>query len=397
MIISKQLISDGDTSSNDRLRKQVLSRGKRRKTKMPKMTVLAAYGGIFALIVSVIAVGYQPPQPSSVSSVASAATQSPQTTPDVSDKPSVDELVATDIAANLAEQTNMPVATNVANMSVSLAAKTELAQTNDTAIVKPQIVQPTASTRDITAYVAKPGDTVQSIAATHSVSPDTVRWANNLISDNVTAGKSLSIPPVDGVVYTVKAGDTPDSVASTYAANKDRIVSFNDLEISGLKSGTKIVIPGGILPDNQRPGYQAPAGPRTVVNYGGGSNSPGYRVSSGISGVSAGNKYAWGNCTWYAYERRAQMGHPVGSYWGNAKTWAYYARSDGYKVDRSPAAGAVLVDGSGYFGHVAVVESVAANGDIIISEMNNYAYGGYGVVDRRTITAGQAGAYQYIH
>jgi peptidoglycan DL-endopeptidase CwlO len=91
------------------------------------------------------------------------------------------------------------------------------------------------------------------------------------------------------------------------------------------------------------------------------------------------------------------MGHPVGSYWGNAKTWAYYARQDGYPVDRTPTAGAVLVDTSGGFGHVAVVESVSANGDIVISEMNNYAYGGFGVVDRRTISAGQAGAYQYIH
>jgi surface antigen len=362
------------------------------------MTVVAAYGGIFALIVSIIAVGYQPPQEATLgSSVASAATQSPIVSPASSDKPSVDELVATNVAANLAEQTDMPVATNVANLSVSLAAKTELAQTNATAIVKPQIVQPTASSRDITTFVVRAGDTVQSVAASYGLSPDTVRWANNIVGDSLTAGKTLTIPPVDGVVYTVKSGDTPDSVAKVYAANKDRIVSFNDLEISGMTAGARIVIPGGVLPTEQRPGYQAPAGPRTNVNYGSAGTMSGYRVSSGIGSTSVGNKYAWGNCTWYAYERRAQLGSPVGSYWGNAKTWAYYAQQDGYLVNRSPSAGAVLVDQAGYFGHVAVVESVADNGDITISEMNNYAYGGFGVVDRRVISAGQAGAYQYIH
>lgn len=291
----------------------------------------------------------------------------------------------------------MPVSSYVANMSVSLAAKSALAQTSDSVIVKPEIVQATLSNRDVTTYTVKDGDTVQTVAASYSLQPDTIRWANNLTSDTLTTGKALTIPPIDGVVYTVKAGDTPDSVASTYKASKDRIVSFNDLEISGMTTGAKIVIPNGILPENLRPGYQAPTSRPTTVNYGAGGIGTGYRVASGISGASAGNKYAWGNCTWYAYERRLQMGHPVGSYWGNAKTWAYYARQDGYLVDRNPTAGAVLVDTSGYFGHVAVVESVSDNGDIVISEMNNYAYGGFGVVDRRTISAGQAGAYQYIH
>ncbi len=358
------------------------------------MSVFAAYGGVFALIVSVIAVGYQPPQPTSLnSSVANAALRSPVATPDTPNNPSVDEQVATDIAANLAEQSNMAIATNVANLSVSLAAKSELSQTSDTAIVKPQIVQPTVSNRDVITYVAKQGDTISSIAATYNLKSETLRWANNLATDSVAAGRSLTIPPIDGVVYTVKQGDTPDSLAGAYGASKDRIISFNDLEISGLKPGAKIVIPSGSLPENQRPGYQAPAS-RNITSAAG--SGAGYRVSSGIKGVSAGNKYAWGNCTWYAYERRVQMGRPVGSYWGNAKTWAFYARQDGFVVGRTPTVGAILVDTAGYFGHVAIVESVGPNGDIIISEMNNYAYGGYGIVDRRTITAGQASAYQYV-
>ena len=360
------------------------------------MTVFAAYFGVFVLIVSVIAVGYQTPQPTGVTPVANAV-ESPAATPLSTDKPSVDELVANDVASNLAEQTNMPVATNVANLAVSLAAKSELSQIDDSAIVKPQIVQPTASSREITTYVTKQGDTISSIAATYGLTSDTVRWANNLVADTVAAGKTLTIPPVDGVVYTVKNGDTTDSIAGAYSANKDRIVSFNDLEISGLKTGGKIIIPGGSLPEDQRPGYQAPVSrSATNLSYNG---TGGYRVNSNIAGVrsgSVGNKYAWGYCTWYVYERRAQMGLSTGSYWGNAKTWALYARADGYPVSRTPTVGSILVDQSGYYGHVAVVESVAPNGDIVVSEMNNAAYGGFGVVNRRTITAGQASMYQYI-
>lgn len=390
-------------SSNAKLKAKVFKRATSRKTnKMPKLPVFAAYGGVFALIVAIIAVGYQPPQPTSSTTVNAAnvaAVQSPIISPVASndlDKPAVDEVLANDIAAHLAERTNMPVSSYVASMSVSLAAKTALSQTSDSTIVKPEIIQATLSSRDITTYVAQQGDTVSSVAASYSLQPDTIRWANNLTSDTLSAGKSLTIPPIDGVVYTVKAGDTPEKVASTYKASGDRIISFNDLEISGMTVGSKIIIPNGVLPETQRPGYQAPVTNRGSFT-GSYSGSEGYRVNSGIRGASAGNRYAWGNCTWYAFERRLQMGQPVGSYWGNAKTWAYYARMDGYLVNRSPSPGAVFVDMNGYYGHVGVVEEVRANGDVVISEMNNYAYGGFGVVNRRTMTAGQAALYQYIH
>ncbi|MFZ1360449.1 MAG: CHAP domain-containing protein [Candidatus Saccharimonadales bacterium] len=364
-----------------------------RKTKStPKLRAFASYAGVFVIIIAVIAIGYRSPQPTETASISQAASTA------TVGSPSVDEVVATDVAANLAEQTNMSIANNVANLSLSLAAKTELAQTSETAISKPQIIQPTAASRDISSYVSQEGDTVQSVAAAHNLQPDTVRWANNLSADTITAGKELTIPPVDGVVYTVKAGDTADSIATNYSADKERIVAFNDLELNGFTAGKQIVLPGATLPEEQRPGYQAPVssvnGTTTPVSSAVGS---GYRVNSNIRNASAGNRYAWGNCTWYAYERRLQMGRPVGSFWGNANTWAIYARADGYPVNRTPARGAVLVDTAGYYGHVAVVEDVLANGDVILSEMNNYAYGGFGVVNKRTISAGQAAAYTYIH
>ena len=368
----------------------MMSSGRRAKAKRRASTAFA-YTSVFVIVISMIAVGYQQPQRISADSV--SQTTSP-TASQLATAPSVDQIMGTDVAGNLASQTNMPVAADIANLSISLDARAALAQTSESSINKPQIIQATAASRDITSYTAKAGDTVQSVAALYSLQPDTIKWANNLVSDSLSAGKALTIPPIDGVVYTTKSGDTAASLASTYSADSARIVSFNDLEMRGITAGQQIVIPGGTLPENQRPGYQAPASGARASNQIG----TGYRINTSMAGAAVGNKYAYGNCTWYAYNRRAELGRPVGSYWGNANTWAVYARAAGYPVDRTPAAGAVLVDTAGYFGHVAVVESVdPSTGAVTISEMNNYAYGGFGIVDRRTISAGQASAYQYIH
>jgi surface antigen len=361
------------------------------------MTAFAGYGGVFVLIVSIIAAGYQPPQPTTTgSSVANAAVNTPQATPDSPEKVSVDELVAVDVASNLAEETNMTVAHNVANLSVSLAAKNELAQTSDTAIVKPQIIQPTVSSGEITTYVTKEGDTIPGIAAIYGLKAETVKWANNLTSDAVAVGKTLTIPPTDGVVYTVRTSDTLDGLASTYNTTKERITAVNNLEISGLKPGQKIIIPGGILPTEQRPGYVAPVQTRTYVNTGTGFGGTSWRIKVGTPGL-AGNGYAYGNCTRYAYDRRIELGLKVSNQWGNASTWSYYAQRDGLRVDNTPSVGAVIQNGGG-FGHVGIVERLLPNGDIEISEMNAYVSGGgWNIVSGRVIPAAQVRYYAYIH
>lgn len=350
---------------------------------------------MFVTLVAVVASGYKTPQNSSsqlnqtasLPAVASATTEAQKA-------PSVDKLVAADVAASLAEQANLPIAPTVASASVSLQVQTEIAQSeDDTAVSKPQIVQPTSGDRTVKEYVAKNGDTVEGIATQFNVSPDTVRWANDLESDNVAVGKKLTILPVDGITYTFKQGDSIGEIAKKYKTEPARIISYNDLELSSPKTGQKLVIPSGVLPATERPGYVAPS---TRSTFGGTGSDPGgaYNVMNVNLNASAGNRYAPGNCTWYAYERRAQLGRPVGSFWGDGGSWAYSASAIGYEVNRNPRAGAVLVM-AGSPGHVAIVESVKSNGDIYITEMN-YA-GNFNRVTSRTISAGQAKAYLYIH
>ncbi len=348
---------------------------------MPKLSAWMVYGGVFAAIIAVIALGYQAPQQTATEAVANA-TQTPTAEPLVVEGDAVDKLVATGIAFNIAEQTDMSIANNIGERAVTLAIESELAQTDDTAIIKPQIVQPTASSREVVTYKVKKGDTMNSIANAYGVSTKTIRWANDKSNNTISAGDTLKIPPVDGVLYKVKSSDTLDKLASTYGANKARIISFNDLELSGLKAGSKIIIPGGSLPTNQQPGYTA-APVQQISFY-----------------SSRGSGYAYGYCTYYAAARRAEIGKPIPGSWGNATSWAWFAAQDRFGVGSVPRVGAIMQSSGGYggLGHVAIVEEVKANGDIVISEMNGYRFGGgWGIVGRGTIPKSQTFGFRYIY
>ena len=48
------------------------------------------------------------------------------------------------------------------------------------------------------------------------------------------------------------------------------------------------------------------------------------------------NNYPWGQCTWYAYQRRAELGLPSSGNFGNGGAWAASASALGYWVDNTP-------------------------------------------------------------
>lgn len=360
----------------------------------------ALYTSALAILISAIALNYDDPTQSqaAVQNVADPAGAPQIEAPLLNSEVSIDKKLATDIAADFALQTNMPIAPNVSNLSISLSKEKEIAQTDDRVISKPEIVQPSADVRTILNYKAKSGDTVQMVAERYGVSVQTIKWANNLTSDALEDGRDLIIPPTDGVVYTVKEGDTPQSIAEKYKGSAERIVTYNDLEVEGLKPGLRIVVPNGELPEDQRPGYVAPRGRRAGVSANA-RNTGGYDAGS-VSGAyasrmraSAGNAYAFGNCTWYAFERRKQLGRPIGSFWGNGADWARSGAAAGFAVNKRPAPGAIMQNGGGY-GHVAIVETVNPDGSIVVSEMN---YAGFNTVSNRTVPAGQIGRYNFIH
>ncbi len=111
-----------------------------------------------------------------------------------------------------------------------------------------------------------------------------------------------------------------------------------------------------------------------------------------------GNAYSFSQCTWWCYVRRHQLGLPVGSYFGNGCQWAASAAALGYKVDNTPEVGAIMVFARGQegasstYGHVAIVESVNADGSVTTSECGASCNG---KTFSRTFT--NVSDFQYIH
>ena len=361
---------------------------------------------IFCLIVSVIAVGYfnnnNYDKPLSsvnkpVNSIKKDSVSSSET-----------ERLATSVAADFAQQTDIPVAENVSNLSISLEEKQEITKTDDYVIVKPQVIQPESESRSIVTHKVKDGEDIPNIASQYNLKPETLKWANDISTDTVETDKVIKIPPVDGVIYKVKKDDNLKSIADKYKSTPDAILAFNDIS-DKVQEGRDIVIPDGVLPEDERPGYVSPEeqaareartraaqATQSSRSRGGSNNESSFGASSNYLSASAGNAYAFGNCTWYVYEKRAQIGRPIGSFWGNASSWAGSASAAGFAVNGSPAPGAIMQNGGGYggYGHVAIVDSVNSDGSITVSEMN---YAGFNVVSKRTIPASSIGRYNFIH
>jgi surface antigen len=301
----------------------------------------------------------------------------------------VDEVIAAEIAATVALEADLLVTPNVANRADTLNAQVSTATTseeNNAAVIeKPQLVAPSVkSIKDMATIEAQEGDSLASLAEKYGISEDTIRWANNLRTDAIAPGAKLVILPVTGVLHTVQANDTVETLASTYQASAEQITAFNDLEVQEMKPGLQLIVPGGVKPTVRATRLTA-ATPRSAnFSWGGGSV------------VFAGNRYAYGYCTWYAFNKRAEAGRPIGSNWGNATTWASLAQSSGFAVNKTPQAGAVFQNSGGWggYGHVGYVERVNEDGSILVSEMN---YAGWNRVSSRTISASQVGMYNYIH
>lgn len=304
---------------------------------------------------------------------------------------STDQISQFYMVAEVADNLNLASA-NLASINYTTVA---ILQQNGQAIdesgkiQKPAIIDISDISRGVVNYTVKDGETMEQIAARYGITADQIRWSNNLKTTSISSGQNLLIPSVPGIVYTVKDGDTVESLASKYGSSADQIITVNDLEKDHtLKVNSVILIPSGVLPETERPEYVVP-----TTNYNTYTTSYHYAAS-----YTSGNRYAYGWCTWYAWQWRHDnmpSNYDLPGNMGNANTWASAASSAGFKVNRTPAYGAVFQTTAGYLGHVGVVTGVNSDGSIVISDMNGIA--GWGRVGTKTIPASQVGQYLYIH
>lgn len=340
--------------SRKRLFRSLTARSKRRFIRFGILTAN------IAVLVAVL--GFMLKAPSATNAVNQSSTK--LTAPTTVTNP-LDQLSSADIAVYASQAVGLPETTAVTNQADTVNAELAVTPVDNTVVAKPQVVATALKSRqDIQHYTTKLNDTVSALAAKFNVTSDSIRASNGLTSNNLAAGLTLSIPPIDGIVYTVKAGDTPDSLASKFGANKDQIIAFNDAEISGLQPNEQIVIPNGILP--------AVAAASTSL-FGGGY---GTGFAFGNTPIYGYNGYDYGFCTWYVASKIS-----IPSNWGNASSWSYYAARSGWAVSPLPVVGAIAQTpyAAAGEGHVAVVEAVSPDGTMIkYSDMNGLA--GYGRV-----------------
>ncbi len=105
------------------------------------------------------------------------------------------------------------------------------------------------------------------------------------------------------------------------------------------------------------------------------------------------NRFAFGQCTYWANMRY----HALTGYWvpwlGNAYQWAYGASSSGWIVSSKPRVPSIIVlqsgvQGASYFGHVAVVERINSDGSVYTSNYNWYGNGGWDTLSYWTFIPG---------
>lgn len=292
----------------------------------------------------------------------------------------LDTLSSADIAVNIAQLVQLDETTAVTNNADSVNTQLDVVPSDSQVVSKPYIVDTEIkSVKDVQTYVAVEGDTVSSLAEKFGISENSIKWSNDLSTNSIAVGTELTVSPIEGFVYAVKDGDTTEKIAEKYSSSVEKIVAFNDIELTGLVAGAKIVIPEGSIP--------AP-----VVRRSYSSVATGFRFGS--SAVYGYNGYDYGYCTWYASNRRSEIGRPIPANLGNASTWKSRAQLAGIPVSNVPQPGAVIwTPPRDYYGHVGFVEDVFPDGSVRVSEMN---VRGWGVRSEKVLTPAQAAGYSYI-
>lgn len=106
-------------------------------------------------------------------------------------------------------------------------------------------------------YRVERGDTLTTIAKKFGISEDTIRWANDLKTDDLSIGDELDILPVTGMSHKVAEGETIYTIAKKYNTEPQKIADFPFNEFAGngetlaLVTGQILVVPDGIKPSEK--------------------------------------------------------------------------------------------------------------------------------------------------
>lgn len=184
----------------------------------------------------------------------------------------------------------------------------------------------------IVEYNVQGGETLSSIGKKFGVNTDTIKWANNLKTENIKPGQTLKIPPINGIVHKVSSGESIYSIAKKYQTNPQKIANFPfndfvDLDTFSLSPGQTLYVPDGV------PVQVKPVVPRYVATQ--------YAPPAGVGSSS----YIWPTTS------RSVSQYPVSYH------MALDIESRGNPPIFAAAAGTVIVPGfqpGGYGNHIII-------------------------------------------
>ena len=169
----------------------------------------------------------------------------------------------------------------------------------------------------------------------------------NTLGMNIFGASAKSACSSGDRTYMVVSGDTLGGIADRYNTTWQRLASYNHIPNPNLiYINQAVCIPG-----------KAQNGPPPVQGVG--------------------NFFPQGQCTWWASQRYYQL-HGVYVPWmtqSDAWQWQDRAKDFHWQVSGTPNVGDIVdlqpwVEGAYDMGHVAVVEQILGNGDVIASNLN---------------------------
>jgi len=165
------------------------------------------------------------------------------------------------------------------------------------------------------------------------------------------------------ISVTVQQGSTLSGIAAHYSLAWPFLASYNHLTDPNLIfQGQILCVPGSTSSNTHVTG-----GPVTFVSH----------PPATVPQIGRVNLFPDGQCTWWANQRFFQL-HGVYVPWtlqSDAWQWTARARDFGWQVSATPQIGDIVdlqpwVQGAYGLGHVAVVERILGNGDVLASNMN---------------------------
>jgi Surface antigen len=213
------------------------------------------------------------------------------------------------------------------------------------------------------------------------------------LKDEQTAKQDQLVADKDKLVSEKTALDAAKADADAAAQTLQTKISENQDVLSTLKVKLNTQTEAGAKAQAQATTAAAPAKQAAPVAVDNKVKAPLVNTHTGS------NPYAYGECTWYAYQRTGW----AGGHWGNGGQWGASAAAAGYTVNNTPEVGAIVVFAGGQnvggwiaapgYGHVGVVEAVTG-GSITISQGGN---GFSNPAGPNLQSLGSVGSYTYIH